>query len=213
MKIALTGSIPLEAGLGDRNQAHCLLHRRPVPGVDPPPLVRGNPELTLAVRITNCAAGDALDGDEEAFTWLMEHPLPRTTLETLGINAERALKRFAAEVRRNGGRPNDPRPPAHLPAPAAGDAGPKAHPGAVVDLARQLAGGGSLREIRELTHSAETEDRINLLTPVLIVLITVVMGARYLSRGFDDPAFYLIASAAYVIAIVLRPLLRRRRAG
>jgi hypothetical protein len=79
--------------------------------------------------------------------------------------------------------------------------------------AQQLAGGGSLREIRELAHSAGTEDRINLLTPVLIVLITVVMGARYLSRGFDDPASYLIASAAYVIAIVLRPLVRRRRAG
>jgi hypothetical protein len=103
MKVALTGSILLESGFGDRNQARCLSHRRPVPGVDPPPLVRGSPELALAVRITNCAAGDALNGDKEALMWLMEHPLPRTTLEILGINAERALERFAAKVRQNGG--------------------------------------------------------------------------------------------------------------
>jgi serine/threonine protein kinase len=84
-------------------------------------------------------------------------------------------------------------------------------PGAVVDLAQQLAGGGSLQEVRELSHSAGEEERVNLLTPLLIVAITVTMGARYLSRGFDDPAFYLIASLGYVLVIVLRPLLRRRK--
>ena len=86
-------------------------------------------------------------------------------------------------------------------------------PGAVVDLAQQLAGGGSLQEIRELTHSAGKEDRVNLLTPLLTILLIVVMGTRYLSRGFDDPAFYLLASGAYVLTIALRPLLRQRRTG
>ncbi len=86
-------------------------------------------------------------------------------------------------------------------------------PGAVVDLAQQLAGGGSLKEVRELTHSAGTEDRVNLLTPVLTILLVVVMGTRYLSRGFDDPAFYILASGAYVLTMALRPLLRRRRTG
>jgi serine/threonine protein kinase len=84
-------------------------------------------------------------------------------------------------------------------------------PGAVVDLAQQLAGGGGLQEIRELAHSAGEDDRVNLLTPVLIILITVVMGMRYLSRGFDDPAFYLIVSLGYVLVMVLRPILARRR--
>jgi len=84
-------------------------------------------------------------------------------------------------------------------------------PGAVVDLAQQLAGGGSLQEIRQLTHSAAQEDRINLLTPLLLILITAAMGMRYISRGFDDPAFYLIASLGYVLTFFLRPLLWRRR--
>ncbi len=86
-------------------------------------------------------------------------------------------------------------------------------PGAVVDLARQLAGGGSLKEVRELTHSAGREDRVNLLTPVLTILVIAVMGTRYLARGFDDPAFYLLASGAYVLTIALRPLMRRRKTG
>jgi hypothetical protein len=64
----------------------------------PPKLVRDDPELTLAVRITNTVAIDALNGDEEALAWLLEHPLPRTTLEALDIDADRALARVAAQV-------------------------------------------------------------------------------------------------------------------
>jgi hypothetical protein len=64
----------------------------------PPKLVRDDPELTLAVRITNTVAIDALNGDEEALAWLLEHPLPRKTLEALDIDADRALARVAAQA-------------------------------------------------------------------------------------------------------------------
>ena len=66
--------------------------------VVPPVLVRDDPELTLAVRITRVASVDALNGDEEALAWLLEHPLPRMTLEELDINADAALARIAARV-------------------------------------------------------------------------------------------------------------------
>jgi hypothetical protein len=62
-------------------------------------LVQGNPELTLAVRITRVASADALNGDAEALAWLLEHPLPRMTLEELGIDADVALEWMAARVR------------------------------------------------------------------------------------------------------------------
>jgi hypothetical protein len=62
----------------------------------PPKLVQDDPELTLAVKITNTASADALNGDEEALAWLLEHPLPRTTLEALHIDPDVALARIAA---------------------------------------------------------------------------------------------------------------------
>jgi hypothetical protein len=61
-------------------------------------LVRDDPELTLAVRITRVASVDALNGDADALAWLLEHPLPRTTLKVLRIDADRALARVAAQV-------------------------------------------------------------------------------------------------------------------
>ena len=64
----------------------------------PPKLVRDDPELTLAVRITRVASVDALNGDAEALAWLLEHPLPRTTLEALHIDPDVALARIAAQV-------------------------------------------------------------------------------------------------------------------
>ena len=64
----------------------------------PPKLVRDDPELTLAVKITNTVALDALNGDVEALEWLLEHPLPRKTLEALDIDADRALARVAAQA-------------------------------------------------------------------------------------------------------------------
>ena len=64
----------------------------------PPKLVRGSPELTLAVKITARAAGDALEGDEVALAWLVEHPLPRITLDVLGIDPDLALARLAGRV-------------------------------------------------------------------------------------------------------------------
>jgi hypothetical protein len=66
---------------------------------NPPSLVRGSPELTLAVRITRAAGKDALEGDEEALVWLLEHPLPRMTLEALDIDAEAALARVVERIR------------------------------------------------------------------------------------------------------------------
>jgi hypothetical protein len=65
---------------------------------NPPILVRDDPELTLAVKITNTVALDALNGDVEALEWLLEHPLPRKTLEALDIDADRALARVAAQA-------------------------------------------------------------------------------------------------------------------
>jgi hypothetical protein len=65
---------------------------------NPPKLVRDDPELTLAVRITNTASVDALNGDEEALAWLLEHPLPRITLEALHIDPDVALARVVAQV-------------------------------------------------------------------------------------------------------------------
>ena len=62
-------------------------------------VVQGNPELTLAVRITRVASADALNGDAEALAWLLEHPLPRMTLEELGIDADVALEWVAAQAR------------------------------------------------------------------------------------------------------------------
>jgi hypothetical protein len=64
----------------------------------PPKLVRDDPELTLAVRITRVASVDALNGDTEALAWLLEHPLPRTTLEALHIDPDVALARVAAQA-------------------------------------------------------------------------------------------------------------------
>lgn len=71
--------------------------------VVPPLLVHNDPALTLAIRITNTVAIDALNGDEEALSWLLEHPLPRMTLEALDIDADVAITRFAETVR-NGGQ-------------------------------------------------------------------------------------------------------------
>jgi hypothetical protein len=68
----------------------------------PPRLVQGDPELTLAVRITRVASVDALNGDTEALAWLLEHPLPRTTLEALRIDADVALARVAARAQAGG---------------------------------------------------------------------------------------------------------------
>ena len=62
----------------------------------PPKLVQGDPELTLAVKITSTVALDALNGDAEALEWLLEHPLPRTTLKALRIDPDKALARIAA---------------------------------------------------------------------------------------------------------------------
>jgi hypothetical protein len=62
----------------------------------PPKLVQDDPTLTLAVRITRVASVDALNGDAEALAWLLEHPLPRTTLEALHIDPDVALARIAA---------------------------------------------------------------------------------------------------------------------
>ena len=79
----------------------CPLRTRPIPeGFNrrPPKLVRGSPELTLAVKITTRAAGDALSGDERALVWLVEHPLPRITLDVLGIDPDLALARLAGRV-------------------------------------------------------------------------------------------------------------------
>ena len=70
--------------------------------VVPPPLVRGSPALTLAVKLTSTVALDALNGDEEALAWLLEHPLPRMTLEALDIDADVAITRFAATVQDGG---------------------------------------------------------------------------------------------------------------
>jgi hypothetical protein len=64
----------------------------------PPKLVRDDPELTLAVKITSTASIDALNGDAEALVWLLEHPLPRITLEALRIDPDVALARVAAQV-------------------------------------------------------------------------------------------------------------------
>jgi hypothetical protein len=64
----------------------------------PPKLVRDDPELTLAVRITSTVAIDALNGDAEALAWLLEHPLPRKTLEALRIDPDLALARVAARA-------------------------------------------------------------------------------------------------------------------
>jgi hypothetical protein len=64
----------------------------------PPKLVQDDPELTLAVRITRVASLDALNGDAEALEWLLEHPLPRTTLEALHIDPDEALARVAAQA-------------------------------------------------------------------------------------------------------------------
>jgi hypothetical protein len=79
----------------------CLCRVRPVrreQNRNPPKLVRDDPELTLAVRITNTVAIDALNGDEEALAWLLEHPLPRTTLKALHIDPDVALARVAAQA-------------------------------------------------------------------------------------------------------------------
>jgi hypothetical protein len=65
---------------------------------NPPRLVQDDPELTLAVRITSTVAIDALNGDEEALLWLLEHPLPRMTLEALDIDPDVALARMTAQV-------------------------------------------------------------------------------------------------------------------
>ncbi len=64
----------------------------------PPKLVQDDPELTLAVKITNTASVDALNGDAEALAWLLEHPLPRITLEALRIDPDVALARVAAQA-------------------------------------------------------------------------------------------------------------------
>jgi hypothetical protein len=71
----------------------------------PPKLVRDDPELTLAVKITNTASADALNGDEEALAWLLEHPLPRKTLEALDIDADKALARIAAQAQSSSAGP------------------------------------------------------------------------------------------------------------
>jgi len=63
-----------------------------------PMLVRGSPELTLAVRIVCRTASDALNGDEDALAWLREHPLPRVTLTMLGIDPDKALQRLVART-------------------------------------------------------------------------------------------------------------------
>jgi hypothetical protein len=82
----------------------------------PPKLVRNDPELTLAVRITRVASIDALNGDAEALAWLLEHPLPRKTLEALDIDPDRALARVAALVQLSAD------------GPALGLGGPGGHP-------------------------------------------------------------------------------------
>jgi hypothetical protein len=64
----------------------------------PPKLVQDDPELTLAVKITRVASVDALNGDEEALMWLLEHPLPRITLEALHIDPDVALARVVAQA-------------------------------------------------------------------------------------------------------------------
>lgn len=85
-------------------------------------------------------------------------------------------------------------------------------PGAVLDLAQHLAAsGGNLAALRDLEHSAHQQERISLLIPALMLVITMVMASRYLARGLDDPAFYLLASLGYVFVLLLRPLLFRRR--
>jgi hypothetical protein len=89
------------AGAG-RNCPHRVRPMRREKVIVPPPLVQDNPELTLAVRITNAASLDALNGDAEALAWLLEHPLPKMALEALDIDAEAALARVAAQVQAAG---------------------------------------------------------------------------------------------------------------
>jgi hypothetical protein len=72
---------------------------------NPPKLVQDDPALTLAVKITNTASADALNGDEEALAWLLEHPLPRKTLEALDIDADKALARIAAQAQSSSAGP------------------------------------------------------------------------------------------------------------
>ena len=84
--------------------ADCPLRRKPLPEKPPrrPKLVRGSPELTLAVRIVRHMAAAALRGDEAALEWVVEHPLPRITLTMLGIDPDQALERLVAKAKGNG---------------------------------------------------------------------------------------------------------------
>lgn len=87
-------------------------------------------------------------------------------------------------------------------------------PGAVVDLAQRLAaGGGGLAEVRDLAHSASREQRVSLLMPTIFAVIVLIMSSRFLARGLNDPAIYILASLAYASTIVLRPLLYRSGRG
>jgi hypothetical protein len=88
---------------------------------NPPRLVRDDPELTLAVRITNAVALDALNGDVEALEWLLEHPLPRITLEALRIDPDVALARVAAQASTSSASSTN-RPSAQMPGRLVGTA-------------------------------------------------------------------------------------------
>jgi len=83
-------------------------------------------------------------------------------------------------------------------------------PGVVADLAEQLRGStGSLAEVRELSHSATEEVRVNLLFPTTLALMALLFASRYLARGFDDPTMYILAGLAYALGIGLRPVMYR----
>ena len=82
-------------------------------------------------------------------------------------------------------------------------------PGVIMDMLDKLGRGMSIGEIRELEHSADGIRYVNLLVPSLLILMVLVISARYLSHGFDDPSTYMIAAIGYAIFRVFSPVLYR----
>jgi len=89
------------------------------------------------------------------------------------------------------------------------------NPYALVEMVRQVAGDRplGLQAIRDLHHGAGV--RYLDITPVLLLLGAVIVAARFVALGLNDPDLYIIAGSLGALFFVARYFLYRglRRRG